>query len=269
MSVYAADLSNYTTDLSVEALDAWKNDGITHTIIQSVDPPPGYPEGKTRGQIAFCAANGMTVDAYIWLWFDLDIADINRKLALLDGLPVRRLWLDVEDTAAQKYSQALTETKVGDALFALTDYSADHGLHGLPGIYTGAWFWTDPKYMGNTTTFSNRDLWTAQYDDIPDTSVFTPYGGWTSCAIKQYHGTMGLHGVWDIDLNVLSDEEAAKLSSGGDMADCQVYKDALERVVNRIQIEDERQTAAGKPATLRRTIIREIAAEAFKALQSP
>jgi bacteriocin-like protein len=74
--------------------------------------------------------------------------------------------------------------------------------------------------------------------------------------------------VPNVDLNVLSDDELARVQGGGDMADCQAYKDALARVVNRIQIEDERKTANGQPATLRRTIVREIASEAFQALQS-
>lgn len=274
MTIFACDLSNYTSDLSVGSLEAWKADGITHAIVQSIDPPAGYPEGKTRGQIAFLLDHGFTVDAYLWLWFGLSIEDIHAKLALLDGLPVRRLWLDVEDPAAENYDQASTEAKVALALLECDAWAAQRGMP-KTGLYTGWWFWTDLRYMANTARFSDRDLWDANYDGVPDaTAGFKPYGGWSSCAIKQYWGTMGLHEVWGIDLNALSPEEETKIAgsggtdSGGTDMDCQAYKDAIERAVNRLQIELERKTAAGKTATLRRTIISEIQGELFQAFQT-
>lgn len=213
MTTLAFDASNYTSDFSEAAVEAMKNEWFDLAIIQAIDPPPGYPPGKTAGQVAFCAANGLTVDAYLWLWMDLDVSDITRKLALLEGLPIRQLWLDVEDTAAIKYDQATCEQKVAEALAACDLWAEANGL-ALPraGVYSGRWYWADPRYMGDTVTFSDRKLWDSDYDGVPDAGFgFAPYGGWTKRAIKQYRGTTVLHGVSGVDLNVLSDEEAMSL----------------------------------------------------------
>lgn len=223
--IYAADLSNYTSDLSVASLEAWKGNGITHAIVQAIDPPAGYPPGKTRGQVVFLAANGFTVDAYIWLWFALGLDDIHHKLSLLDGLPVQRLWLDVEDLAAENYNQGACEEKVAQALAACDGWQTARGVTLPTGIYTGWWYWTDQRYMGKSTAFSDRDLWDSNYDGHPvsdETMLrdgrivpFEGYGGWERRAIKQYWGTMGLHDIWGIDMNVLSAEEEARLTGGG------------------------------------------------------
>ena len=95
----AVDISNYTSALTPAALEGLKSEGVNHVIVQAVDPPAPFPPGRTRDQIQACQAAGLTVDAYIWLWFDLDPSDIQHKLQLLDGLAIRQLWLDVEDTA--------------------------------------------------------------------------------------------------------------------------------------------------------------------------
>jgi hypothetical protein len=59
-----------------------------------------------------------------------------------------------------------------------------------PGIYTGAWCWTE-----GWEAFALLPLWAAQYDGIPDVDVFTPFGGWQTCAVKQYSAD-------GIDLNI-------------------------------------------------------------------
>lgn len=207
------DLSNYSGAVSAEQAQALKDVGIVLAIVQAVSPPPGYPTGVTRQQVQACTAAGIVVDAYIWLWFDLNAADIQAKLALLDGLPVRRLWLDVEDQAAEKYDQATTEAKVRGALGLCDDWLGTAAADWSTGIYTGGWFWRDPRYMANTTTFKDRDLWDSNYDGVADATVgFAFYGGWGYVAIKQFHGTTTLAGVPNVDLNVLSESEAAKLT---------------------------------------------------------
>lgn len=205
----AVDFSNYTSPLTPENLQALKDAGVELVIVQAIDPPAGYPPGVTRQQIQACLDAGLTVDAYIWLWFDLDTSDIEHKLSLLDGLPIRQLWLDVEDTAAVKYDQARCEGKVWAALAACDELKTSGGQP--TGLYTGRWFWVDNRYMDNTTVFKDRELWAAQYDDNPDAAVFTPFGGWTSARVKQYRGTASLGGISGIDLNVLSVAEAAEL----------------------------------------------------------
>jgi hypothetical protein len=126
-------------------------------------------------------------------------------------------------------------------------------------VYTGAWWWIPST--GNSTLFRDRKLWLAQYDDIPDATVFNPLGGWSECRVKQYAGSQ----PDGTDLNVLSDAEAAELEEPD--VPCDTYKAALERAVNRLQLELAKRTASGKPAALSKPIMREIQSELFQALQ--
>jgi hypothetical protein len=213
----AVDISNYTTPLTANAVEGLKSAGVTHVIVQSIDPPPGYPAGRTRQQIELCQAAGLSVDVYVWLWFDLDIRDIHRKLKLIEGLQIRQLWLDVEDTASSKYDQATSEAKVTAALAACDAFQTTSGQK--TGIYSGRWFWADQRYMGNTTLFADRELWDANYDEVADAALgFRPYGGWSAPRIKQYRGTSVLAGVGGLDLNVLSVDEAAEITGGQTIA---------------------------------------------------
>jgi hypothetical protein len=206
----AVDMSNYTSELTPTALEGLRSAGVGHVIIQAIDPPPGYPVGRTRAQVQACIDAGLTVDAYVWLWFDLDIADVRRKLRLLDGLSIRQLWLDVEDTAAVKYDQPTTEAKIAEALAECDAYPTLSRER--TGVYSGRWFWADRRYVANSTTFSDRELWDANYDDVADAALgFAPYGGWQRVAIKQYRGTSVLAGIGGLDLNVLSVEKVGDI----------------------------------------------------------
>jgi hypothetical protein len=266
MTLNCIDVSNYSGALDDAQVAGLRAVGVELGIVQSLEPPAGYPQGVTRQQIQALLDGGIAVDAYVWLWFAFDVDDIERKCALLDGLPIRQMWLDVEDQAAVQYDQATIEQKIQAAMDRCDQVPVTGGRK--TGVYSGRWWWADKRYGNDTTAFSDRVLWDSDYDGLDTTGGFVPYGGWRERTIKQYHGTTTLAGVPNVDLNVLSDDELARVQGGGDMADCQAYKDALARVVNRIQIEDERKTANGQPATLRRTIVREIASEAFQALQS-
>jgi hypothetical protein len=265
MSTLAIDVSNYTSPLSAAALEAWRSNGVELVIVQAVDPPAGYPPGQTRAQIQQCLDAGLVVDAYVWIWFDLDVEDINRKLALLDGLAVRQVWLDVEDQAAARYDQATSEAKVGAALEACDGYQTSSAER--TGVYSGRWFWADSRYMGNTTAFSDRKLWDSDYDGIVDCATsFAPYGGWTSRAIKQYAGTSEFCGVGGVDMNVLSDEEAAALHGGGEepVPDIdQGWLDKKELVVQTagelLSVADQLVAEANRPGGPRKAVIRKLA----------
>lgn len=209
-SVLACDISNYTSDLTPAALEQWKQAGVGLVIVQSIEPPAGYPVGRTRLQVQQCLDAGLSVDVYIWLWFDLPLGDIAHKLDLIDGLDIQQLFLDVEDTAAVKYSQAECEEKVAAALNLCDLRVTANGQR--CGVYSGRWYWADARYMGNTTLCADRELWDANYDGVVDAALgFVPYGGWTSARIKQYRGSTSLAGISGLDLNVLSVEEAAEI----------------------------------------------------------
>lgn len=216
----AVDMSNYTDPLTDAALQGLKDSGVSHVIVQAVDPPPPFPKGRTRDQVQVCLNADLTVDAYVWLWFELDITDIQHKLELLEGFTIRKLWLDVEDTASSQYNQADTEAKVTDALAACDAFPTASGEK--TGIYSGRWFWTDRRYMANTEAFADRELWDANYDNVVDAAIgFAPYGGWLECAIKQYRGSATVAGVGGVDLNVLSIAVAQELQSEADQANAE------------------------------------------------
>src|ERR1700704_391654 len=115
----AVDMSNFTDPLSPAAIQGFMTAGIGHVIVQAIDPPPNYPRGRTRAQIQACLDAGLTVDAYVWLWFDLD----------------------ADDAASVNYSQAVCEAKVSDALAACDAYPTLSGAR--TGVYSGRWFWLD------------------------------------------------------------------------------------------------------------------------------
>jgi hypothetical protein len=212
--VKAVDISNYTSELTPDAVAAWAAQDVGLVIVQAIDPPHGYPAGRTRQQLSVLNDGHMPADAYVYLWFDASVDHVQRALTLLDDLAIGRIWLDVEDVAAAGYDQATTESRVKAALDVCDEYA---NVRNLPraGIYTGHWFWADPRYMGNTARFSDRLLWDSQYDGVADVAAnFRMYGGWSGRAIKQHIGTSALCGVSGVDQNVVSDDYAALIGAG-------------------------------------------------------
>src|SRR5205085_303273 len=85
------------------------------------------------------------------------------------------------------------------------------------GIYSGRWFWTDRRYMGNTSSFADRELWDANYDDVADTLIgYVPYGGWGRPVIKQFRGTSAMGGIGGLDVDVLAVDKANQLAGPAD-----------------------------------------------------
>jgi hypothetical protein len=109
-----------------------------------------------------------------------------------------------------KYDQPTTEAKISEALAACDAYPTTSGRPA--GVYSGRWYWADRRYIANSTSFSQRELWDANYDDVADAALgFAPYGGWQRVAIKQYRGTSVLAGIGGLDLNVLSVEKEGEI----------------------------------------------------------
>jgi lysozyme len=67
-----------------------------------------------------------------------------------------------------------------------------------PMIYTGKWYWDNPKHMANSTAFSGYKLWSSRYAS----SYLPNYGGWTQPTMWQYTETGRLPKYnGDVDLN--------------------------------------------------------------------
>lgn len=155
-------------------------------IVQAITGLDG--NSYTRQQLQACVDNGLRIAGYVWCFPGTDVAS---RLSMFQGFNLDALWLDVEQ-------QGLTTANVQRDL-DVCDAFEDNGK--LTGIYTGKWFWDQ---MGWGDLWSNRPLWDAHYDAVAATDQnFAPYGGWTSCVVKQYRGTSDIGTVHQIDMDVM------------------------------------------------------------------
>lgn len=177
------DMSRWGGELTAEEATAMKAAGIATVIVAS--GPGGYGlMARQQGETAVAA--GLRLEAYTYLEFESDPEWwVRQALVRLDGLPVARWWMDVEDTDhGRDWTPEQRIAYVQSALDAFA--SAGAFAH----IYSGGWYWR--PYMGNTDVFARqgRQLWNAWYDGDPDIDGL-PYGGWTAAdvAIEQFEGT--------------------------------------------------------------------------------
>lgn len=208
---HAVDVSNYTRGFTSAAADVWQaQNDVGLVIVQSLDAAR-FPLTLTRQHLRAAELAELAVDLYVYPFFANGAADASERLsgALGSGVPVRRVWLDVEDVDPSQ--AAWTPQQRVEMLKRWLAACDDFPARVKPaGIYTGRWYWASSKYMANSTVFADRPLWDSNYDgvDVADYG-FVPYGGWvlSDLAIKQYRGTSNLAGVEQVDLNVLSEAE--------------------------------------------------------------
>ena len=179
------------------------DNGVTHLIAGTQNPT------ITRAQLDAAVAAGMTVDAYVFLYWGSSItAQVQNALATVEGYPVTRLWLDAENSAAG-YTSAQILAKIQEALDACGPMPC--------GIYTAKWWW-DPA-TSYSTAFGDVPLWYARYDLTADFndwySGVSDFGGWTDPTGKQYQGSNYFCGV-NVDRNVMYVEDAPTASFKGE-----------------------------------------------------
>lgn len=210
---HAVDVSNYTDWLGVRTVTQWRDEhDVGLVIVQSLDTER-FPQSRTIAQLIACAAAGMTVDIYVYPFFANGPTDCSKRLseALKAGVPIRRVHLDVEDVDPSQRALSVAD-RIRLVRTWLDQCDAFPARIKPAVVYTGRWYWTDPRYLDNTIAFKDRPLWDANYDGVDDASQgFVPYGGWTvdKVAIKQYRGTSSLAGIGGVDLDVLSEAERA------------------------------------------------------------
>ena len=185
----AIDVSNYTGPISPAQAEALKAADVGRVIVQIVDPPPGYPPSVFRQQIPVLLGAGIEVEAYVYLWLAGDTA-ARVRWAEAEIAPWRerigRMWLDVEDVTVPEDQDANRA-----AVLAAVDACR------MPaGIYSAGWYWR--PYMGDTAAFARLPLWAAEYDGEASFR-FTPFGGWTACAMKQHIGESSIAGLSGLD----------------------------------------------------------------------
>lgn len=187
--VYALDVSHWSRTVADAELRCMWDAGVRHFIAGTQNSQ------ITRQQLAQAVKGGMTIDAYVYLYWREDIAtQVERALTTIEGLPVGILWLDVEEDPAGHEPEEI-ESMVVDAAAACGDMPC--------GIYTGRSYWV--WNVGNSEAFSHLPLWYALYDgkwDIDGYFDAYPFGGWPSADAKQVTGNTRVCGV-TVDENLM------------------------------------------------------------------
>ncbi|MBS1149587.1 MAG: glycosyl hydrolase family 25 protein [Myxococcaceae bacterium] len=176
-AVYAVDVSHWEGPIAQHSMDCLWTSNVRHVVAGT------QIEEVTRQQLRMAVARGMTVDAYVYLYWDQDMGEQVRKaLGRVTGFPIGRLWLDIEEKPAGR---------TADQLIALSQQVVDACRAQAPagvgcGIYTGPGFWK--SYLANTPRFAEVPLWYAQYNDKTSLASWSTekFGGWTFPAAKQW-----------------------------------------------------------------------------------
>ncbi len=190
-AVFAADVSVWETPLSQSEMDCFWASGVRHVVVGTQDA------SVASEQLAMAVSRGMTVDAYVYLYWNQDIAtQVNAAFAMTKGFPIGRMWLDIEQKPGTLGSNAIIPL-IQQGLDAC---NANGGV--VCGMYTGPGFWK--SYVSNTTTFADVPLWYALYNDKRSLSDWSTehFGGWTSPVGKQFQ-TAPLCGVGGADWDVM------------------------------------------------------------------
>ena len=188
---FAADVSVWETPLAQSQMDCFWDSGIRHVVVGTQDALVAHQ------QLDMAIARGMTVDAYVYIYWNRDItAQIADAFAMVDGYPVGRMWLDIEEPPGTLGANTLIP-RIQQGLTACS--SARAGV--TCGIYTSPGWWK--TYVGNTTSLTSTSLWYALYNKKRSLSDWSAeqFGGWTSPVGKQFQ-TAPMCGVggadWDI-----------------------------------------------------------------------
>jgi GH25 family lysozyme M1 (1,4-beta-N-acetylmuramidase) len=174
-AVFAVDLSVWEGPMAQREMDCFWESGVRHVVAGT------QLEEVARQQLSMAVSRGMTVDAYVYLYWSQDMAaQVQEAFKRVAGFPIGRMWLDVEEAAGDLGANALIE-RVQAAL----DSCRAHGSVDC-GIYTGPGFWKGS--MNNTPKLSDAPLWYAWYNYKTSLNEWPTehFGGWTKPAGKQW-----------------------------------------------------------------------------------
>lgn len=118
---------------------------------------------------------------------------VDQLISALSGSRYGMIWVDVENykwTGDMAYNRQ----------FILDCVAQIRARGKTPGIYSSYYNW---KSIVGISWDGVKDvpLWYAHYDNDPSFRDFTPFGGWSKPAIKQYAGDKSVCGA-GVDLNV-------------------------------------------------------------------
>lgn len=198
MSVFAVDLSNWSGELSPVHIACLQQNSVRYAVVRASLEPGRNRQQIARQQLDALIAAGIEVGVYLWCYGSWQAEQtVIDTVALLDGRPCRWFFLDVED-----------EGDPVDAAWLRRAVNEIVRQGRQPAVYSGAWYWNDPRYLNGSTALSDVPLWTADYDGVPDLAQVHLYGGWPASLVygKQYAGS-GQQSFCDlfVDLNVFDE----------------------------------------------------------------
>ena len=174
-AVFGLDLSVWEGPIAQAEMDCFWASGVRHIVAGTQN------EEVTRQQLAMAVSRGMSVDAYVYLYWNRDMkAQVDDAFQRAKGFPIGRMWLDVEEAPGSLGTNAIL-AKIAEAKNAcIAQGTAECG------IYTGPGFWK--SYMLNTSQVSELPLWYAQYNGKKTLSDWGTehFGGWQKPVAKQW-----------------------------------------------------------------------------------
>ena len=174
-AVFGIDISHWEGPMSQREMDCFWDSGVRHVVSGT------QVEEVTRQQLEMAVSRGMTVDAYVYLYWNLDLAaQVKEAFRRSQGFPIQRMWLDVEEDPGKLGANAI----IALVQQALDACNAQGGA--TCGIYTGPGFWQ--TYMNDTSVFSQVPLWYAWYNYKKSLAVWSveQFGGWLQPTGKQW-----------------------------------------------------------------------------------
>ena len=181
----AIDISNWSGEVTEAQFKAARLAGCSRVIVALNNLP------LAQRQLRNAVAAGLETQVYIYYYFAQNVADRTRScLAAIEGLPVKRVWIDCED---EKHS--LEARYLANRIRVTRDLIRTLGYE--PGIYTAAWWWN--KYMAGITEFADLPLWDALWDKDADIDA-VKYGGWVTPEMSQHTNDTHFAGIW-CDIN--------------------------------------------------------------------
>ncbi len=186
----AFDISNYSAIPMGEQAALLRDQG-RKAIVGCHDPVIAI------AQIQALRAHCVEVELYQHFYFSIPLQrEIDKLEQVIDAIGFApRIWIAEEDTVPAGVSP---DVVVGWIQEVIIQTVADLSPTKL-GIYTRKGWWQEAT--ADTTRFTNLPLWVAQYDGISNLSVYDGFGGWWTCAMKQYDNDVDIGGV-NVDLDV-------------------------------------------------------------------
>lgn len=173
-AIYAVDISFWEMATSQAEMDCFWDSGVRHVVVGT------QVRDITRQQLAMAVRRGMSVDAYVYLYWDGNpAAQVQEAFDRVSGFPIQRMWLDLEQSAGGLGSNVIN-TQIQQAL----DTCRTHGVE--CGFYTGSGFWNDAT--GNTSRWSDVPMWYAHYDGRTSLSDWPGehFGAWLHPVARQF-----------------------------------------------------------------------------------